>query len=142
MQAKKKICSGCNQPQLIWKNYMGSRFCKQCWTKHQDSPKPKVTVKQKTIPHRSSKRSKEEREYSVLRLEFLTKKTMCEAHLTNCSGLSTDVHHKQGRIGSLLLDTSKWLSVCRSCHDWIENNPKEAKEKGFSLSRNQNTNEL
>jgi hypothetical protein len=37
--------------------------------------------------------------------------------------------------GKYHLDTSTWLSVCRNCHDWIEKNPEEAKELGYSQSR-------
>ena len=33
------------------------------------------------------------------------------------------------------LDTSTWLPVCRNCHNWIENNPTESYELGFSGSR-------
>jgi hypothetical protein len=41
----------------------------------------------------------------------------------------------QGRIGNLLTDETKFLAVCRACHDWIETHPKEAKELGYSISR-------
>lgn len=136
MQVKLKLCSGCDKPKKIWKNFLGERFCQQCWLKHPMCFTPaKPTVKQKPISHRSPKRAKEEKEYSLLRKEFLTKNHMCQAHLPCCTGMATDVHHKEGRIGKLLLDILKWLSVCRACHDWIENNPKEAKELGFSLNR-------
>lgn len=139
MQAKKKICDSCSQLKYIWKNFQGERFCQQCWMKHPICIVPaKPTVKQKPISHRSPKRAKEEREYSLLRIDFLTKNHMCQAHLTGCTGIATDVHHKQGRIGKLLLDILKWLSVCRSCHNWIETHPKEAQELGFSLKRNSN----
>tara|TARA_Y100000592_G_scaffold37730_1_gene59702 strand:+ start:1052 stop:1198 length:147 start_codon:yes stop_codon:yes gene_type:complete len=36
------------------------------------------------------------------------------------------------------LDVDTWLPVCRNCHTWIENNPVDAKELGFSISRAQN----
>lgn len=35
----------------------------------------------------------------------------------------------------LLLDKSKWLAVCRACHQWIETHPQEAVERGFSIKR-------
>ena len=58
------------------------------------------------------------------------------AKLTNiCTTHSTDVHHMKGRIGPLLTDTKFFLAVCRSCHTWIEEHPKEAKELGYSISR-------
>jgi len=38
-------------------------------------------------------------------------------------------------VGNLLLDITHWLAVCRACHNWIENSPREAKEMGFSVTR-------
>lgn len=73
-------------------------------------------------------------EYSKLRKEFLSKNTTCHAKISSCCSSATDVHHKRGR-GTYLLDISTWLPVCRNCHNWIENNPKDAKELGFSESR-------
>ena len=62
---------------------------------------------------------------------------MCQAHLPQvCSQVSTDVHHMKGRIGDLLLDQTHWLSVCRGCHNWIELQPEQAKQMGFSKNRN------
>jgi len=61
---------------------------------------------------------------------------MCQAHIPGiCTGHATDVHHKAGRVGDLLLDVTYWLAACRACHDWIERHPKEAKVIGFSLTR-------
>jgi hypothetical protein len=72
--------------------------------------------------------------YKKLRIKFLTDR-MCEAKIYNCTLKATDVHHKKGRIGDNMLDTTHWLAVCRSCHNWIENNPEESKELGFSTNR-------
>jgi hypothetical protein len=41
----------------------------------------------------------------------------------------------KGRIGNLLTDPKYFLAVCRQCHNWIEEHPKEAKELGYSVSR-------
>lgn len=61
---------------------------------------------------------------------------MCQAHITGiCTHHSTDVHHKAGRAGELYLNEEFWLAVCRACHMWIETHPKEAREKGFSVSK-------
>lgn len=59
---------------------------------------------------------------------------------------TTDVHHMMGRVGfaddfarendiPLLLDERFWLAVSRSGHRWIEENPTQAKERGFSHDR-------
>jgi hypothetical protein len=59
---------------------------------------------------------------------------MCQAHLPNCTNIATDVHHKSGR-GINYLDVSTWMSVCRTCHTWIELNPLKAKSLGHSIDR-------
>lgn len=94
-----------------------------------------MRIMRKQLNKKSKKRRGEEVEYSKLRRKFLEDHSLCQARLHVCTKRSTDVHHKQGRLGSLFLDVTKWLAVCRACHTWIENNPKLAIEKGFSLSR-------
>ena len=42
-------------------------------------------------------------------------------------------HHKRGREGEQLL--KEWVWVHPGCHEWIENNRKEAREKGLLLDR-------
>jgi len=82
----------------------------------------------------SKKLEKQQKEYSKLRKTWLTNHPMCQAKIYNCTLKSTDVHHKKGR-GKYLLDTNTWLSVCRSCHTWIELNPEDSKDLGFSISK-------
>lgn len=45
-----------------------------------------------------------------------------------------DVHHIRGREGLLLFDIRYWLPVCRKCHDWIRDNPKQARELNLDQS--------
>ena len=85
--------------------------------------------------NRSVKRAKQERQYAIDRKKYLEVNNLCGAEIECLVGQSTEVHHMKGRIGDLLLNQEFWLPVCRLCHDWIENHPKEAKEKGLSLSR-------
>ena len=82
----------------------------------------------------SSKMSKINANYTKLRREYLLNHSVCHAKVHKCSLHATEIHHKQGR-GVYHLDTSTWLSVCRNCHNWIENNPSESYELGFSGSR-------
>lgn len=87
--------------------------------------------------NQSSKKMQQlQREYSKLRKEYLSDKEMCNAKLHCCTLRTTDVHHMKGR-GKYLLDTSTWLPVCRNCHMWIEEHPADAKELGFTISRNE-----
>ena len=84
----------------------------------------------------SDKQARLNAEYSKIRRDFLTDKEICHAKLHCCTLKTTDVHHMKGR-GKYLLDTSTWLPVCRNCHMWIEEHPIDAKELGFTISRNE-----
>lgn len=83
----------------------------------------------------SKKQSANLRQYKKVRESYLESNTNCEAKLNGCTYESTEIHHKKGRIGSLLQNDSYFLAVYRNCHHYIELNTIEAKEKGFSLSR-------
>ena len=87
-----------------------------------------------TIKKVSAKLSKINSEYSQIRKVYLTEHPVCHAKIHKCSLHATDVHHKKGR-GKYHLDVTTWLSVCRFCHTYIENNPDVAKEYGFSKTR-------
>lgn len=123
---KLKKCAGCNELKHIWKSHGKEKYCQPCWYSI-DKPK--------SISPVSTKRRGEIGTYSKLREAFLVVKPRCEAKLVGCTGVSTDVHHKAGRVGDNYLKIGTWLSVCRSCHSWIETNSLEAKELGFSESR-------
>jgi hypothetical protein len=131
IQQKKKLCNNCNTEQFIWKNDKGSRYCKSCWYKSKDNKKP---LQRKPINKKSKKMQVADAAYTILRRKFMEEKPMCEASLPNCNRSSTDVHHMKGR-GLHHLEVSTWLSVCRQCHAWIEENPKKAIELGFSQTR-------
>ena len=74
------------------------------------------------------------RSYSKLRKEYLLEHSMCQAKIHNCTLRATEVHHKKGR-DQYYLDIDTWLAVCRNCHNWIEHNPGDAIELGYSLTR-------
>lgn len=83
---------------------------------------------------KSRKMQRIDTKYNKLRGVFLMEKPMCQAALPSCTLKSTDIHHKKGR-GKYHNDITTWLSVCRTCHNWIELNPIEAEELGFSIKR-------
>lgn len=95
-------------------------------------PEPKEKKKKAKIKPMSDKRSKENKEYLSLRKVFLNGK---KCQIEGCKRLATTVHHKRGRIGTLLCDIKYWLACCMDCHVEIENNPEWAKEMGYSLNR-------
>ncbi|MFO0453025.1 MAG: hypothetical protein ACK52I_30930 [Pseudomonadota bacterium] len=126
IKVKLKKCAKCQELKHIWKSHGKEKYCKECWYSI-DKPK--------SISPVSEKRRGEMNTYARLRDAFITAKPRCEAKLVGCTGISTDIHHKSGRVGENYLKIGTWLAVCRTCHKFIEENPKEAKELGFSNSR-------
>lgn len=43
----------------------------------------------------------------------------------------SDVHHKRGRLGQLLLCKRFWMPVSRKGHQWIQDHPDEARKHGW-----------
>lgn len=127
MQPKKKTCNGCDTEQYIWKREGSNRYCKQCWGRIKYSTDPPKPKKHKPIANKSKKQKELDKHYLVLRKVFLEKHPMCHAALPGCGMHSTDVHHMSKR-GQNYLVVSTWLSVCRHCHSWIHDHPKDAKE--------------
>lgn len=46
---------------------------------------------------------------------------------------TTELHHKAGRVGRLLLDSEYWLAVSRKGHEFIHQNPKFSYSKGWLI---------
>ena len=135
LQAKKKKCNGCGEITVIWKSEGREKYCKQCWSCHKTSGVRQTSAKKRTpLSPRSPKQRRIEAAYDVLRKKYLEAHQMCEAHLGGCSTYATDIHHKAGR-GQYMLDDTTYLAVCRTCHQYIELHPIEAKEMGFSINR-------
>lgn len=80
---------------------------------------PKVKDKAKPIKKLSVKREKQNKEYLILRKVYLEKFPKCEIQLPCCTFKAVEIHHENGRIGSLLTDVSNFLSTCRACHNFI-----------------------
>ena len=87
--------------------------------------------KQKPIPLMSKKRKIENAQYIVLRAEFLGKKENQVCPITRQQ--ATEIHHSySGKDrAKYFLDTSTWIGVSRDGHNWIHDNPKEARELGY-----------
>jgi hypothetical protein len=67
--------------------------------------------------------------YNRLKTEWLLDHNWCEVCRAAPAG---HIHHKAGRLGRWLNDTSEWLAVCLACHDRIHANPAWARANGFS----------
>jgi len=98
----------------------------------------KAKKRQKAIPKFSKKMVEELKKYVPLKRKFLKEHPICECGRNECKRPATDIHHKKGRIGTLLNDVRFWLPVARICHKWIEEHPKEATELGLTISRHTN----
>lgn len=111
--------------------------CQYHYWKFRNGVKPK----KKLSPHLpvapvSTKQKKRLAKYAIVRAEYLAGHPYCEARIGyTCRGKAVDIHHKRGRLGDLLTDTSHFLALCRECHEYIEFRPEWAKEVGFSESR-------
>lgn len=134
MKVKKKICNGCSEEKVIWKNSEGNRYCQYCWNKIKYSNVKPTFKERKPIASRSSKRINLDKEYLQLRKIYLDKFPLCTAALPMCTHNATDIHHKKGR-GKYYLVVNTWMAVCRKCHMWIEEHPIEATDLGFRESK-------
>ena len=49
--------------------------------------------------------------------------------------LPLDVHHWAGRAGSLKLNSTLWMALCRECHNWVHLHLKAATASGFNAPK-------
>lgn len=132
MKAKK--CSNCPYVGVLFKSKPA--LCRNCAMEYNYQNKEKVAQKglnkaRTPIKKVSDKQAKINAAYSVLRKQFLKDNPTCKV----CGRESKEVHHKLGRLGHRMLDTTEWLSVCSLCHHDIEMNPEWAKLNGYSKNR-------
>lgn len=129
--SKCKVCKEKFTPQFSsLEPVCQKQSCREEYWK-QKKTKPKAASHK--IPKVSKKRKIENLQYSADRLIFLSRPENKICPITGTT--TTDVHHKKGRIGSLLLNQKYWLAVSREGHQKIEENPEWAKEMGYSLNR-------
>lgn len=85
----------------------------------------------KPIKQISDKRAAQNKLYRPLRAEYLLLHPICE--VKGCNFKSRDIHHKFDGADrqKYFLDVDTWMAVCRVCHNWIGENPEEAKELGY-----------
>lgn len=82
----------------------------------------------------SPKRKEANKEYSVLRDEYLASHPTCEVMLLGCEKTAIEIHHVAGR-GNNLNDVSTFKATCRYCHNRIHNafSAIEARNKGLKI---------
>ena len=130
-------CLNCSQkftPTYFLQKHCNEDECKQAEKIYQSIKLSDSRSKpQKPIKKVSEKRSVENLQYSADRIVFLGKPENKICPITKKP--TTDIHHKRGRIGSLLLDQRYWVALSREGHKYVEENPEWAKMNGFSLNR-------
>ena len=95
-------------------------------------PEPRKKNKRRRIPYISKARQADLKIYAVARDQYLKDNPMCE----RCKIERSDqIHHKKGKVGSMLYNKTYFMAVCFECHRYIEDNPNESKQKGWSLNR-------
>ena len=97
--------------------------------KSSDISKPK----HKPIKPISDKQALRLKEYRKVRDEYFKDNPICE--YPDCNSKDIQLHHRKGRIGSLLSDKRYFCSLCDTHHRTIELNPDLAYSLGLSLKR-------
>lgn len=129
-------CLNCKQkftPSFFLQKHCSEYECKQAEKIYQSLKLDGKNKNSAPIKKVSEKRSVENLKYLAQRIVFLGKPENKICPITKKP--TSDVHHKKGRIGSLLLDERYWVALSREGHAYVEENPKWAKENGYSLNR-------
>ena len=142
MEIKKKKCraEGCENYFTPYRTT--DKYCSYVCANKSSKAKPQ---KRQRINPISKKRNRENSKYLTARKAFLLmpENKFCAVFPNK---LATEIHHKKGRVGyadktarenkiPLISDVRYFLAVSRDGHDKIENNPKWAYEKGYSIRR-------
>jgi len=85
------------------------------------------TLKKTRLSHTSKKQKARMGEYRALLEEFWKKPENQKCRRCGARG-PLDPHHTHGRSGDNLF---KIIPVCRPCHDWIHQNPNQARQDGY-----------
>ena len=99
-------------------------------------PDPKKEIK--PIAKQSEKRKVEQRAYRKIVKEMLKDGVKCKIGAPGCTKIPSGCHHRQKRSPKNLLDPKNLIPCCSHCNNWIEENSKEAIEKGYTKSRFKN----
>jgi hypothetical protein len=127
-------CTSCGNPKIENKDLM---LCATCNSLRRRMDRAKA-VDPKPIKKVSKGLAKEREVYARIRQKFLNGR-WCALHGHPC--IPTEIHHAAGREGvnekgiPRLLDVEHFVAVCPEAHRYIEENPKFAKENGFTESR-------
>lgn len=95
-------------------------------------PPPRPKKKRKRISPISESKKLDLKLYKQAREEYLNDHVICgRCHVEHVDC----VHHRCGRVGSMLYNPRYFMGVCNSCHDYIHDNVAESMEKGWLVTR-------
>ena len=117
-----KICKAENCSYRVF----SKGFCKSHWQREFGKPIRKISVKhQKTLD-----------EYRIIRDDFMQRNPICQAKLKGCTKDATDCHHRIGKNSKEdWLNSENFMSLCRNCHNKIEDGGEWVYEQGFKIKR-------
>lgn len=130
MKAKQCSYEGCTYVGPLWQAV--PKLCKTHAMMLKSEGKPKPVKVYSTISPISEKQAKNLAEYRIVRDQWLNDHPFCEVCGTP---FNIQLHHKRGRIGSLLTDTRYMATLCDTHHRKAELNPEWAKSVGLSENR-------
>jgi hypothetical protein len=84
-------------------------------------------MNRKRINPVSARRKRANAIYVKLKRVWLANHTTCEV----TGEPATEVHHRRGRVGTLLIDTRFWMAVSRVVHGLIHRQPATARSEGW-----------
>lgn len=95
----------------------------------------RISERRDNTKRKAIKRISESQKERLMKYYARVKEWIKDKQCAICGNKATDCHHKQGRRGTLLLDETKWLPVCRKCHQCITQDSRWAIENGYSELR-------
>lgn len=147
VEGKCKICGEAFYRHKTTDKYCSYSCASEGEKKVREGKRPRIIRPKNPIRAQSKKQGRLLRLYSKARRTFLqkpeNKRCRVYPHLP-----ATEVHHMMGRRGyadswarkhdiPLVVDERYFLAVSRPGHEWVEANPNEAIDRGYSKSRNQ-----
>lgn len=99
-------------------------FGKYCRLHASIKPLNQIVIVKTVISKVSEPRKDENKIYEKEKKKYLKAHPFCEAKLTGCTKIATEIHHKRKRrTHDDRVNPKNFLSACHSCHVLIEANP-------------------
>lgn len=121
----KKFVTPKKQPKACWTRVKSPSFKRQA-----QQLRPELSAAG-GIKSRSGSEAVRMAVYNAIVPLFLAAHPMCDGCSEGCKLRASQIHHRRGRSGLLLLDVRYWSGVCGPCHYWIGNNMEQARTLGL-----------